>query len=627
MKLHTVLFHSIFLISFGLRAQNLERIDSLSEELDKAKNGEAIFALSSQLWTEYINSDVRTAMQYAERIAHLGKELGRDTILSDGLYKQGVSYAYLNEFDSSGLYFRQALAINEQRQDYRNVASVQRNLGQDFNMLGELDSALHYYRLAGDNYSRLDDSIGLADIYNSQAIAYLMKGYYNLAFRKAVEGERIFEQHDELALDLVQNRMVIASICGEMKDTLNAVRYLKKTLAYFEANQMPRQFVSNGIVLADLLIPNYEQHPEVFALVDSMTAKSNRLEDISLWMQTRAAEAGLAYHQGHYERAEAIQNELVDRTKEDEFAYLRSEFCLSLGRTLVTTQKYAQAIVLLQQTVALAEQFSLAILRRDALQLLARAYEGVSDFRNSLLYYKQYKNADEEIYNQERTTRFDELQTIYEIDQKEAALALQEEEIKVLNAEAAANRLSSALYGTGMLSFILISGLLFFGFRQRLKKNQLEREQREMIFKQQLDFKKKELTSQTLHLVQKNSFIQEINDKLEEIKRTPERYAVELNKLLLTLRRQAGEDKTWEVFKSYFSEVHNDFDQQLRSIAPEVTENDIRLASFLRMNLTTKEIASLLNVLPESVAKSKYRLKKKLGLPKEQDLNTYLSTL
>ena len=127
--------------------------------------------------------------------------------------------------------------------------------------------------------------------------------------------------------------------------------------------------------------------------------------------------------------------------------------------------------------------------------------------------------------------------------------------------------------------------------------------------------------------MQKNSFIQEINDKLEEIKRTPERYAVELNKLLLTLRRQAGEDKTWEVFKSYFSEVHNDFDQQLRSIAPEVTENDIRLASFLRMNLTTKEIASLLNVLPESVAKSKYRLKKKLGLPKEQDLNTYLSTL
>ena len=275
----------------------------------------------------------------------------------------------------------------------------------------------------------------------------------------------------------------------------------------------------------------------------------------------------------------------------------------------------------------MAERFSLAKLRRDALQLLAQAYEGVSDFRNSLLYYKQYKNADEEIYNQERTTRFDELQTIYEIDQKEAALALQEEEIKVLNAEAAASRLSSALYGTGMLSFILISGLLFFGFRQRLKKNQLEREQQEVIFKQQLDFKKKELTSQTLHLVQKNSFIQEINDKLEEIKRTPERYAVELNKLLLTLRRQAGEDKTWEVFKSYFSEVHNDFDQQLRGIAPEVTENDIRLASFLRMNLTTKEIASLLNVLPESVAKSKYRLKKKLGLPKERDLNTYLSTL
>ena len=96
------------------------------------------------------------------------------------------------------------------------------------------------------------------------------------------------------------------------------------------------------------------------------------------------------------------------------------------------------------------------------------------------------------------------------------------------------------------------------------------------------------------------------------------------HKLLSMLRRQAGEDENWKVFKSYFSQVHNDFDQQLKAASEDLTENDILLASFLRMNLTTKEIASLLNVLPDSVLKPKYRLKKKLGLGKEQQLGAYL---
>ena len=56
------------------------------------------------------------------------------------------------------------------------------------------------------------------------------------------------------------------------------------------------------------------------------------------------------------------------------------------------------------------------------------------------------------------------------------------------------------------------------------------------------------------------------------------------------------EDKDWEVFKSYFSEVHNNFDHKLKAIYEDISEKEMRLASFLRMNLSTKEIASMLNV-------------------------------
>ena len=130
-----------------------------------------------------------------------------------------------------------------------------------------------------------------------------------------------------------------------------------------------------------------------------------------------------------------------------------------------------------------------------------------------------------------------------------------------------------------------------------------------------------------MHLVQKSTFIQELKENLEKIKKSPELFKVEFRRLVMLLKKESAEDKDWEVFKSYFSEVHNNFDKKIKSIAHDISEKEIRLASFLRMNLTTKEIASMLNVLPDSVLKSKYRLKKKLGLDKEQDLNEYLNTL
>ncbi|WP_152593058.1 helix-turn-helix transcriptional regulator [Jejuia pallidilutea] len=183
------------------------------------------------------------------------------------------------------------------------------------------------------------------------------------------------------------------------------------------------------------------------------------------------------------------------------------------------------------------------------------------------------------------------------------------------------------LYAGGMFTCIAVSVLLYFGFKQRMKKNKIEREKQEAIYKQEIEFKKKELATQTLHLVQKNTFIQELKDNLEKIKQSPELFKVEFRRIVMLLKKESAEDKDWEVFKSYFSEVHNNFDHKIKEIYPEATEKEMRLASFLRMNLSTKEIASMMNVLPESVLKGKYRLKKKLELDKNTDLNQFLSNL
>ena len=119
-------------------------MDSLQAALEAASSQTAVFDISEKLWAASINVDPNVAMEHAQRIIDIGSELQVDTILSNGLYKKGVCHAYMNNFDSSGNYFRRAMILFEAANDYEAIASVQRNLGQDHNMVGELDSALHY---------------------------------------------------------------------------------------------------------------------------------------------------------------------------------------------------------------------------------------------------------------------------------------------------------------------------------------------------------------------------------------------------------------------------------------------------------------------------------------------------
>lgn len=263
----------------------------------------------------------------------------------------------------------------------------------------------------------------------------------------------------------------------------------------------------------------------------------------------------------------------------------------------------------------------------DDYSLITEYYLRNNDYKNAYETEKDYQRIEDSIYSKESNDKINELHLQFETEKKEAAIALQKEEINNLNIQAKNDKLTKTLYGIGMFSFLAIAGLLYFGFKQRIKKNKIEREKQEEIYKQEIKFKKKELATQTLHLVQKNTFIQELKENLEKIKQSPELFKVEFRRLVMLLKKESAEDKDWEVFKSYFSEVHNNFDNKLKDIYADISEKEIRLASFLRMNLSTKEIASMLNVLPESVLKSKYRLKKKLNLDKETDLTQFLNTL
>ena len=102
-----------------------------------------------------------------------------------------------------------------------------------------------------------------------------------------------------------------------------------------------------------------------------------------------------------------------------------------------------------------------------------------------------------------------------------------------------------------------------------------------------------------------------------------EKAVVEIKKMIKVLGEDDKMDNDWEHFAQHFDKVHSDFVSILKEKHTAITPNEIKLSAYLRMNLSTKEIAQLMNISVRGIEISRYRLRKKLNLPTEISLFEY----
>ena len=110
-----------------------------------------------------------------------------------------------------------------------------------------------------------------------------------------------------------------------------------------------------------------------------------------------------------------------------------------------------------------------------------------------------------------------------------------------------------------------------------------------------------------------------LKQKAQELKEH-EQSKTGYQQLIRTINFDLQDDNNWENFSRYFEEVHKDFNRNVKTKYPEVTANELRLMALLKMNLSSKEIANILNISPEGIKKARYRLRKKLDITTEESL-------
>ena len=157
--------------------------------------------------------------------------------------------------------------------------------------------------------------------------------------------------------------------------------------------------------------------------------------------------------------------------------------------------------------------------------------------------------------------------------------------------------------------------------KEKLEKSRLKEEE----LRQSLLYKSKQLSTHALHMIQKNTTLQEIQNEVKDLsKKVNTNEKPRYKRISHQINQSLRADSDWDVFRLYFEDVNKNFFSYLKNINPDLTTNDLRLCALVKLNMNSKEMASVLNIAPNSIKSARYRLKKKLNLDIEADLEEFI---
>lgn len=192
-------------------------------------------------------------------------------------------------------------------------------------------------------------------------------------------------------------------------------------------------------------------------------------------------------------------------------------------------------------------------------------------------------------------------------------------------------RVMLAVGCTIFLVLVLSLGLLWTSRRKTESDRRLEEEKNERLQLEnrqqrlEIEAKEKELASNTLLLAQKNAKLKALGERVKEMEERGKIAPEEGLQLTGRIGDELSADDDWRFFKLRFEKVHPTFFSALTETYPELSRTEQRLCAYIRVGMSAKEIAQVLSVKPDTINTSRYRIRKKMNLRPEDNLETTLN--
>lgn len=529
-----------------------------------------------------------------------------DTLKVRLLNQLGYEYWVVSPLQSE-YYGLKALELADSLRFSSGSAFAKRVVGVSNWARGNFKQALSYLVESLEDYRMLGDKLGEANVTMNLGLVYADQANYQKALDLCFDAIQLFETlkaRDRIGTTYTK----IGSIYLNMNQLDLAYQYFTKALSIHQEGEF-----RYGI-------------EEVTSLLGLLFLERNDPEKAVEYLQESLRIARSIGDQDNVAKNQAV-----------------------IGHIYTRQGKLSDADNFLDNALRTASQNGLKKVLREVYAYKKELALAQNDFKKALEYTDQYIAVSDSLFNEEKAVEMANMMTALEVREKESELLIKQQEINILEQNARFYwwvRLSLTI---GVIVLVVIGFMIIS--RQQLKiksareiagktealltsakslaEAKYENAQlREQELVRELEFKNKELTSYTINFIRKNELLEEITEEIRNIKKGAD---PALRKSLSQLHRSVEStlhvDRDWEDFKKYFESIYKDFFSKLKEIYPELTPTDLKMCALIRLNLSMKEMATILGISPESVKTSRYRLRKKLNLEHEENLLTFMFSI
>lgn len=425
-------------------------------------------------------------------------------------------------------------------------------------------------------------------------------------------------------LNIANNCVTIGNIFQELGEPNKAYDYLHRADSLYRLCNQKTYLIKNKLNIANVLNSKGERKKAIQTLLWA-TRQEDVKNDTVFMLQVYAS---LSSASNNIKLTEFYSRKAYRLAKKYRDEELLMQASLNMGAVYVNTNKSDSALLFYRKVWTYLQRnknnrFLLPTLGGMANSFwMQERWDSAYIYLNKfLIYQKSLRKAGNlsEVYRQESRAA---------IDNYEATLARQQ-------AEAMLHRIVLILI---LAVVVLVCGFACYGFwsqrRKALAKKRIQElenkelatrlKNEELQFELEMDSKNRELVSNSLMLIEKNQMLDELLQRIDnggDAGQTTRSTVIELKN---QIRAHASEEDEWHKFRAHFEQVHPGFFIRLKEMHPALTEYELRLCAYIRTGMYGKQIAMMLSVQPDSIKKSRTRLRKKLRLRQEDSLEDFL---
>ncbi|MBN4061792.1 tetratricopeptide repeat protein [Bacteroidales bacterium AH-315-I05] len=588
--------------AINVSAEAQVKVDSLKLVIATAKHDTSI-CNAYLSWGEevYLNNPDTALILF-----HVAREIAEENLDNDpvDLLKRKYLFFLAEAFNNIGTIhhaqgnfhraldnFHKSLNLHKDSGSKEGVATSLNNIGAIYKIQGDIQKALEYFHKSLKTREETGDKLGVANSLNNIGIIYQHEGDIEQALRYFDKSLKIREEIGDKT-GVANSLNNIGVICKIQGDIQGALDYSHKSLKISEE-------------------------------IGDKLGVSLSLNNI-----------GTIYHaQGDNQRAlKYFHNSLkIGEAMNDKIGVSNSLDNIAIVELLYGQMEAAGEHA--QRSLSLAREVGSPYRMMHAALTLKEIAEKKGNYKGALEMHTLHVQMRDSIKSVETQKAMIRQQTKYEFEKKMLVIRAEQEkseqEIELLERDKRIDTFKRYVLIGALFFLLLVGGLVYRQQRMRVEKNKALADLEKKQLKEQLDFKNKELMNFASHIIQKDNYLKEINTHIQKMLDDYEgsKALEKAKKLSVWMKSKINLEQDLKEFQTDVELVQHDFMIKLKNHFPDLTNHELNLASLLKLNLSTKEISTLINIAPTSVEKARYRLRKKMNISTDQTLADFFHSV